>query len=61
MYIGRHTKVTKGGRVFSISAMVIDGNGRGTAGWGYGRGEEMSDAIIEARKDLQKRLVHIDR
>ena len=47
--------------MFSISAMVIDGNGRGTAGWGYGRGEEMSDAIIEARKDLQKRLVHIDR
>jgi len=61
VYMGRHTKVTKGGRLFTFSAMIIDGDGEGTAGYGYGRGEELAEAIQMARKDLKRNLIHIDR
>ncbi len=61
LHVGRHTKTTKGGRVFSFSATVIDGNGQGRAGWGYGKGPSLSDAIIAAQKDCEKNSFYIDR
>lgn len=36
--VGRHTNVTAAGRVYSFSALVMLGTGKGTAGLGYGRG-----------------------
>lgn len=33
--MGRHCKVTKGGRIFSYSALVLVGTGKGTAGNDY--------------------------
>jgi len=59
--VGRHTKTTKAGRVFSYSATVIDGNGNGRAGWGYGKGPTMSDAVLAAQKDCEKNSFYIDR
>lgn len=36
--VGRHTRVTAAGRVFSFSVLIMMGCGKGTAGLGYGRG-----------------------
>ncbi|KAL6076210.1 hypothetical protein QOT17_003115 [Balamuthia mandrillaris] len=59
--MGRHTTVTKGGRVFSFSAVVIDGNGQGTAGMGRGKGSSPQEALTRAMEDVQKNLITIDR
>lgn len=54
--INRVAKVTKGGKKLSFSALIVVGNGKGKAGFGYGKANEVSEAIrkglIDARKNL---------
>jgi len=59
--VGRHTKTTKAGRVFSFSATVVDGNGEGRGGWGYGTGPTLLDAVGAARTECEKNSFFIDR
>jgi len=59
--VGRHTKVTAGGRFSSSSALVIIGNGDGVGGLGYGKGETISDCLVAALKDAKKKLTVIHR
>jgi len=53
--ISRHTHVTASGRVFSFSALVMLGTGKGTAGLGYARGKSVADAITLATTRAEKK------
>ena len=57
--IQRVTKVTKGGRAFGFSAIVVVGNEDGVVGHGLGKAKEVSIAIAKAVEDAKKNLVRI--
>lgn len=57
--IQRVTKVTKGGRTFAFSAMVVVGNEKGIAGYGLGKSKEVSEAITKGIEDAKKNLYRI--
>jgi small subunit ribosomal protein S5 len=57
--IGRVTKVTKGGRAFSFSAIVVVGDEKGVVGYGLGKAKEVSDAVAKGVDDAKKNLVKV--
>ncbi|MDD2279586.1 MAG: 30S ribosomal protein S5, partial [Bacteroidales bacterium] len=57
--IQRVTKVTKGGRTFSFSAIVVVGNENGIVGFGLGKAGEVTSAISKGIEDAKKNLVKI--
>ncbi|MCD6112284.1 MAG: 30S ribosomal protein S5 [Bacteroidales bacterium] len=57
--IQRVTKVTKGGRTFSFSAIVVVGNEKGIVGYGLGKAKEVTSAIAKGVDDAKKNLVKI--
>ncbi len=57
--IQRVTKVTKGGRTFGFSAIVVVGDENGVVGYGLGKSKEVSEAIVKGIEDAKKNLVRI--
>jgi small subunit ribosomal protein S5 len=57
--IQRVTKVTKGGRTFSFSAIVVVGNENGVVGYGLGKAKEVTSAIAKGIDDAKKNLVKV--
>lgn len=58
VFINRCSKVVKGGRRFSFSALVVSGNEKGSVGVGFGKANEVAECIKKASgvasKSLQK-------
>ncbi len=57
--IQRVTKVTKGGRTFSFSAIVVVGNEDGIVGYGLGKANEVTTAIAKGVEDAKKNLIRV--
>jgi small subunit ribosomal protein S5 len=57
--IRRVTKVVKGGKNLSFSALVAVGNDRGTVGIGKGKAREVPAAIAKAVENAKKRLIRV--
>lgn len=57
--VKRVTKVTKGGKRFSFSAVVISGDQKGKIGIGIGKSKEVSSAIAKATTRARKTMIEI--
>ena len=57
--VQRVTKVTKGGRAFGFSAIVVVGDEAGVVGQGLGKSKDVATAIAKAVEDAKKNLVRI--
>ena len=57
--IQRVTKVTKGGRTFSFSAVIVVGNEQGVVGYGLGKANEVTSAIAKGIDDAKKHLIRV--
>ena len=57
--VQRVTKVTKGGRAFGFSAIVVVGDEHGVVGHGLGKSKDVATAIAKGIEDAKKNLVRI--
>lgn len=58
--MNRTALVVKGGRVFSFSALIVTGDGKGTIGIGQGKAKEVPNAIQKATESARRNLIKIE-
>lgn len=59
VFINRCAKVVKGGRRFSFSALAVVGDGKGRLGVGYGKANEVPEAIKKSTAHAHKHMVNV--
>jgi small subunit ribosomal protein S5 len=59
VFVNRCAKVVKGGRRFSFSAVVVVGNQNGLIGYGFGKANEVPDAIRKGTDMAKKNLFRV--
>ena len=57
--INRCTKVVKGGKNMSFGALIVIGDRKGKVGYGYGKANEVSDAIRKAQDAAKKNMITV--
>ncbi|MFT3741905.1 MAG: 30S ribosomal protein S5 [Gammaproteobacteria bacterium] len=58
--IRRTTKVVKGGRIFSFSALAVVGNGKGKVGFGQGKAREVQAAMQKASENARRNMIQVE-
>jgi len=59
VFVNRCAKVVKGGRRFSFAALVVIGDMKGNIGIGYGKANEVPDAIKKSTENAKKNMVNV--